>query len=82
MPDEPPQVATTPGSMIPKEPSTVAAPRVATALVFMTPEELLPGVLTPREARPVTMMRKVALQGARGRSGFLPSYPPAFISTN
>ena len=67
MPDEPPQVATTPGSLIPKEPSAVAAPRMATAPVSMMAEELIPGVLKPQEARPDITMRRVGLQEARDK---------------
>ena len=67
MPDEPPQVATTPGSMIPKELSVAVALRMATALVSMMAEEPIPGVLKPREVRPGITMRRVGLQEARDR---------------
>ena len=53
--------------MIPKEPSAVAAPRMATALVSMMAEELIPGVLKPQEARPGITMRRGGLQEARDK---------------
>jgi len=67
MPGEQPQVATTLGSMIPKERSTVAALCMATALDSTTPEEHFPAVLRLQETRLDITMRKVALQEARDR---------------